>query len=195
MNLVYKTQGELTVHYKTALELFASSCRTIILDVLDNKTVPKNQKYDLSITHDDKSIQLVFLFECDPVLRRSIRQMHKIVLSKQHIHKAESRLRSAIRLGAVRVFENVELKVMEEFESQEHDKERALYKRYTKNVRGAPYQIGERVTAMGCAGTVVALDYNGCGQTYPEDPLVIVRHDSPNEEGEMQDGYWSEEII
>lgn len=195
MNLVYKTQGELTVHYKTALEVFASSCRSIVVDVLDNKTVPKNQRYDLSITHDTNNIELVLMFECAPLIRRNIRQTYKIVLSKKHIHKAETRLRSSIRLAAVRIFEKVEYQVMEEFESQEYEKQRALYKRYPKNVRGAPYQIGERVTAMGCAGTVVALDYEGCGQTFPEDPLIIVKHDKPNDEGEIQDGYWAEEIV
>jgi hypothetical protein len=70
-------------------------------------------------------------------------------------------------------------------------------------VDGAPIQVGTRVvvgtsqdetfdhTLTGLCGMVMYLEYEcGCGQTYPNDPMIGVRLD--NGHGEE---FWTEELI
>lgn len=73
-----------------------------------------------------------------------------------------------------------------------------------ERVDGAPYQPGERVRVVqaidqevsdlrafiGRSGVVLYLEYScGCGQTYPEDPMIGVRLD----DGAEQE-FWPEEL-
>lgn len=71
-----------------------------------------------------------------------------------------------------------------------------------KNVRGAPFRIGDRVcvhcliddegnrSALGKQGSVEYFEYScGCGQSYPEDPMIGVRFG----DGTI-DEFWREEL-
>lgn len=62
-------------------------------------------------------------------------------------------------------------------------------------VEGAPFQPQQRVKARGQTGTIKFLDYEGCGQTFPDDPLCIVLLDEGQIFEYQQDGYWKEELI
>ena len=64
-------------------------------------------------------------------------------------------------------------------------------------IEGAPFQVGNLVRVVvhndpfiGLEGTVLYLDYDcGCGQRYPEDPLLgVLFTDGTQEE------FWSEEL-
>lgn len=70
------------------------------------------------------------------------------------------------------------------------------------NVRGAPFEIGERVRVTsskdetfdsrykGRVGTIEYLEYQcGCGQTYPHDPMIGVKF----REGVIEE-FWAEEL-
>jgi hypothetical protein len=65
---------------------------------------------------------------------------------------------------------------------------------------GAPFQPGDKVSVVskgdattshiGRAGVVAHLEYScGCGQTFPEDPMIGVRFP----EGELEE-FWKEEL-
>ncbi|MFH0990175.1 MAG: Carotenogenesis protein CarS [bacterium] len=71
----------------------------------------------------------------------------------------------------------------------------------TKDVFGAPFRIGQRVRVVSIVdetgderflegeGIVVYLEYEcGCGQTFPEDPMIGVRFLNVTEE------FWKEEL-
>lgn len=191
LNLVYEVQDELTVHHLSALDIFDQACKNIA-----PRIVEEDRKYQtsLSITHDLNNVELTFRYECEPLVRRKIVSSKKIVLNKNKVSKAQSRLRKCIINLAEDIYEDVDKACREEVIALRDEKTRRLYKRYTDQVQGSPYQPGESVIAMGHPGVVVALDYQGCGQTYPEDPMVIVRHDTPNSEDDLQDAYWPEEI-
>ena len=70
------------------------------------------------------------------------------------------------------------------------------------NVSGAPFTIGERVRVtagadktfddafLGNIGTVEYFEYDcGCGQTFPNDPMIGVRLSNRVEE------FWAEELL
>jgi hypothetical protein len=70
------------------------------------------------------------------------------------------------------------------------------------DVKGAPFRIGDRVlivgskdetfnpTYLGLVGTVKYLEYNcGCGQTYPEDPMIGIQFDYATSEE-----FWKDEM-
>ena len=70
------------------------------------------------------------------------------------------------------------------------------------DVDGAPVRIGDTVAVcqvldctvdacyIGMAGRIVYLEYEcGCGQTYPDDPMIGVRFD----DGHIQE-FWKEEV-
>ncbi|MGH2568290.1 MAG: hypothetical protein ACRDGA_08125 [Bacteroidota bacterium] len=70
-----------------------------------------------------------------------------------------------------------------------------------KDVPGAPFRIGQRVRVisivdetgderfLGKEGTVAYLEYDcGCGQTFPEDPMIGVRFLIDTE------SFWKEEL-
>jgi hypothetical protein len=69
------------------------------------------------------------------------------------------------------------------------------------HVPGAPYQVGDWVTVIatehpddehlvGLDGVVTHLDYScGCGQTYPNDPMIGVKLDNGKEWE-----FWKEEL-
>jgi hypothetical protein len=71
-----------------------------------------------------------------------------------------------------------------------------------KNVRGAPFRIGESVRVVGSedetfdpsykrrAGTIAYFEYEcGCGQNYPNDPMIGVKF----RDGQTAE-FWAEEL-
>jgi hypothetical protein len=71
-----------------------------------------------------------------------------------------------------------------------------------KDVKGAPFKIGESVRVLslldnttslfwlGRQGVVAYFEYNcGCGQSYPQDPMIGVRF----EDGRVEE-FWHEEL-
>lgn len=77
-----------------------------------------------------------------------------------------------------------------------------MAKKIKHNIHGAPVKIGQIVKVnqeftddtaeeswAGTTGIVIYLCYDGCGQTYPTDPLIAIR----NQAGECEQ-FWIEEI-
>lgn len=72
-----------------------------------------------------------------------------------------------------------------------------------KNVKGAPFKIGEAVRVVGSgdetfdgsylgrAGIVRFFEYRcGCGQSYPDDPMIGVEF-----RGGKKEEFWKEELV
>ena len=80
-------------------------------------------------------------------------------------------------------------------EKEEHDR---LYIVYRDDVEGAPFKINQRVESAGVKGTVKLLDYSGgCGESFPDDPMICVQWDASISDGDDEPGrgyYWKEEI-
>ena len=75
-------------------------------------------------------------------------------------------------------------------------------KTFLRNVRGAPFKIGEKIKVVkrtddtvssrfiGRKGTVIYFDFAcGCGQSYPKDPMIGVLFSR----GTVEE-FWQEEI-
>ena len=70
-----------------------------------------------------------------------------------------------------------------------------------EDVAGAPFRMGDKVKVvslsddtadedlLGCQGAVLYFEYTcGCGQTFPDDPMIGVRF------GERTAEFWKEEL-
>lgn len=178
------------------LNAFDHCVRTLapcVLSVNMSSVTSVNCSIYVSHMHGQR-LGIRFSIECLTPSDFSIEEKYCLELDKIKIEKFVARVEQNVRAAAATILERIELRIQQELSDDEDRKRRSLYKRYEENVAGAPFCIGEEVIAMGHCGTVTALDYTGCGQTYPEDPLIVVAHDLPTEAESTQDGYWSEEI-
>ena len=75
---------------------------------------------------------------------------------------------------------------------------------FTEDVQGAPFKIGQQVIVallgdetadakfLSHAGQVTTLCYGtGCGDTYPHDPMILVKFDEADLNDEL---FWHEEL-
>lgn len=78
--------------------------------------------------------------------------------------------------------------------ADEREQRDRLYTIYREDVEGAPFKIGQFVKVGKEKGIVQFLDYSGgCGESYPDDPMISVDVDDAYSEG-GQGMFWKEEL-
>lgn len=149
---------------------------------------------DIEVRWREHQLDILIDLKIEPLVVSCININHKIIINtKPEVEINDKRFENILSGAIGRIHKNIQLQVVNE--SNGNTKQQRLQFVEGQTVDGwyENLQPGkEFVTKRGAKGKVAMLDYFGLGQSFPLDPLIIVKWLS---ESEIKDtAFWKEEF-